>query len=100
MADKTEEELVSRVESARRALADYAKMLEEYRLSLLPVKVGDVVRRTAGSRASNGKLFRVAKIEVFSGKSFWLYGNMQKKDGGWGLGEQWLGTHWEKVDAS
>lgn len=99
MADKTEDALASRVANARMALGNAEKALEEYRNSFCPVKVGDVVRRTAGSRASNGKLFRVAKIEVFS-KAFWLYGNMQKKDGGWGLGEQWLGPHWEKVDES
>lgn len=99
MADKTEDALASRVANARMALGHAEKALEEYRLTLAPLKVGDIVRRLGYKGRDYGKLYKIVKISAYSNNSFWYYGVMQKKDGGWSESEVSL-HYWEKVDAS
>lgn len=99
MVDKTEEELILRAEAARIALRDADRALEEYRLTLCYLKVGDIVRRLGYKGRDYGKLYKIVKISAYSNNTFWYYGVMQKKDGEWSEAQVSLYS-WEKVDAS
>jgi hypothetical protein len=97
VADKTEEELILRAEAARIALRDAEKALEEYRLSICGVKVGDFVVGTSGRwKGMDGRVVLVRP--GLYGKA-WVTVVTRNADGQFGRRERCFYNDWEKVDA-
>ena len=88
---ETIEELEAEAKRLGQAWRDVTRRLHKARLAAAGVSVGDIVR------TGNGKLFRVAVVQVFPTGRPWLVGNPQRVDGSFGTAKRNLYGGWELV---
>ena len=88
-SQKTINDLKARVGDLDAKLDAARKMLYEAEISACGAKIGDVIK-------SEGKLFKVTRIELYSGCAY-LHGSPPKKDGTWSSVTRYIGSKWEVV---
>ena len=83
------EKLKQEVREAQNVLRDAEKRLHEAMCERAGVKVGDVVMMTGGKH--DGKRAEITRVQTFDNWTY-VYGRLQKKDGGFSVRPIWLGT--------
>lgn len=89
-------DLERKVQSLRSQLADAEKKLNDAKLEVVGVRVGDIVKST-GTYHQAGKLFRVCEIDMVDSGKPWVSGNPQRKNGTYGTAKRGLYSYWEKA---
>ncbi|WP_430229239.1 hypothetical protein [Paraburkholderia tropica] len=87
---KEEAAIMSRIENLREELARQERLLEEERVKLAGIAIGDIV-------LCEGERYRVARVDVNSwGGKPWLMANPTKKDGTFWTALRRLFSDWER----
>jgi hypothetical protein len=89
------EDLERKVQGLRARLSAAEESLRKARLAAAPVKRGDIVRGTR-----DGKLYRVAAVDVRWTPKPWVDGNPERKDGTFGTAVRHIYGDWEVVEAN